>query len=222
MKYPLKRIAVFALAFTASAFCVEPGRAAASDLLSNANIHVYSKPLKMSDLVLKTPTGRVVSLNDYRGRVVLLHFWQIQCPACRMEEPLLDHLKKTFGPMGLEILGVNLTDPPNAILGYVIQNRIPFPVLYDGGQGFSLQGVSMAGKVTAFLVNPAREAILEVPGFPTTYVIDCRGSAVAMSIGMARWDHRSAVTLIQNLVSESKTCRSAGRESSSRYSIAAQ
>ena len=53
--------------------------------------------------------GRV-SLQDFRGKVVLLHFWSVQCPACRIEEPLLEKLKQAFGPSGLEILGVNLVD----------------------------------------------------------------------------------------------------------------
>jgi len=174
---------------------------------AETNIYVYPKPLQMANLVLRASSGQVVSLDQFKGKVVLLHFWSINCPACKIEEPLLHDLKRDFGNAGLEILGVNLVDPPQAIAGYAAANRMPFPVLFDGGQGFKLQVVNMAGKNTAFLVNPGKEAILEVPGFPTTYILDCRGSAVGYSVGATQWNGGPALKLINNLVGEVKTCR---------------
>ncbi|MCX5861843.1 MAG: redoxin domain-containing protein [Deltaproteobacteria bacterium] len=178
----------------------------ASDPASAANIFVYPRPHKVADLVLKSPSGQTVSLKDFRGKVVILHFWSINCPACRMEEPFLEQLKRSFGPSGLEILAVNLVDSPQAIASHAVSNRLSFPILVDGGQGFQLKVVNMAGKSTAFVVNSSHEAILEVPGFPTTYIVDCRGSAVGYSVGCARWDSTYALNLIQKLVAEAKTC----------------
>jgi thiol-disulfide isomerase/thioredoxin len=200
------RAALVIVALIVAIFAASHG-ADAADPAAGANIALYPKPLKISDLVLRSASGRMVSLNEFRGKVVLLHFWSINCPACRVEEPLLHQLKKNFGPAGLEILGVNLVDTPQEIAGYAATHQSPFPLLFDGGQGFRLQMVSMAGKNTAFLVNPSKEAILEVPGFPTTYILDCRGSAIGYSVGAARWDDRAAVVLIRNLVSEAKTCK---------------
>jgi thiol-disulfide isomerase/thioredoxin len=198
-------IAVVFAAF-ALMLCATSGTGIAADLASSANIFLYPQPLPVSDMVLKTSSGKDVSLRDFKGKVVLLHFWSIQCPACKLEEPLLDNLKKSFGPAGLEILAVNLVDPPQAIMSHVAANKPPFPVLFDGGKGFSLKVVSISGKHTAFVVNPTQEAILEVPGFPTTYIVDCRGSAVAYSVGAARWDNTAAVGLIKGLISDRKSC----------------
>ncbi len=192
----------------------------ASDPGAGANINVHPKPLQMADLVLQSTSGQTVSLADFRGKVVLLHFWSIQCPACRMEEPLLDQLKRNFGPLGLEILGVNLVDPPDAIVRHAGANHLPYRALFDSGRGFSLRVVNIAGKRTAFIVNPAMEAILEVPGFPTTYVIDCRGSAVAYSVGAARWDTPYALNLIRQLIEQRKTGASLDvRHPFERYSM---
>ncbi|MBM3299142.1 MAG: TlpA family protein disulfide reductase [Deltaproteobacteria bacterium] len=181
-----------------------PAVASIAELAQNANIFMYPKPHQISDLVLKGTSGQVVSLSNFRGRVVLLHFWSINCPACRVEEPMLHRVKQMFGPSGLEVLAVNLVDPPTAVAHHAVTNRTPFPVLFDGGGGFDLKVVSMAGKKTAFVVNPRKEAILEVPGFPTTYIVDVRGNAVGYSVGPARWDNANAQALIQRLVSESK------------------
>ena len=191
-----------------------------SDNLSKANIFMFPKSHPVGEMTFATPSGKPLSTNDLRGKVVLLHFWSIQCPACRMEEPLLEQLKKTYGGSGLEILGVNLVDPPDAIARYAASNRIPFPVVFDGGRGYSLKGVNLSGKRTAFLVNSSQEALLEVPGFPTTYILDCRGAAIGFTVGAARWDDASAQAMIQKLLVDQKTCSASNTQpQSQRYSM---
>ena len=66
------------------------------------------------------------------------------------------------------------------------------------------------------MVNAQQEAILEVPGFPTTYILDCRGNAVGYSVGAARWDNQAAVALIQGLIANRKTCLSGTSQSAER------
>ncbi|MDQ7781497.1 MAG: TlpA disulfide reductase family protein [Desulfomonilaceae bacterium] len=171
-----------------------------TDPVAQANIFLYPKPYKVADMTLKSPSGQTVSLSGYRGRVVLLHFWSINCPACRLEEPLLQELKRSLGHTGLEILAVNLVDPPVQVANHAFAHNTPFPVLFDGGGGFDLKVVNMAGKKTAFVVNPDQEAILEVPGFPTTYIVDATGNAVGYSVGPARWNNGAVVALLRNLV----------------------
>lgn len=181
-------------------------KADSSALASQANIYLLPRPHRIADLSFTSATGARVSLSDFRGKVVLLHFWSIQCPACRIAEPALQALKQTYGAAGLEVLGVNLVDPPAMVAGHVSQHRPPFPVLVDGGTGLSLRSMSLNGKPTAFLVTPAREAVLEVPGFPTTYIIDCRGDVVGYSVGAAQWNQRVAVDFLRELLSQTKAC----------------
>ena len=89
----------------------------------------------------------------------------------------------------MEILGVNLVDPAPVVAQYATTNHIPFPILFDGGHGFSLKTVSMSGRNTAFLINPGKEAILEIPGFPTTYIIDLQemlwDTVLVLRVGIA-------------------------------------
>ena len=70
--------------------------AQSGNLASTSNIYTYPKPFKASNMVLQNLYGQRVSLNDYKGKVVLLHFWKIQCPACKIEKPLLQWLKKNY------------------------------------------------------------------------------------------------------------------------------
>jgi hypothetical protein len=99
-----------------------------------------------------------------------------------------------------------LVDSPQEIAQHTATTKPTFPMLFDGGAGFSLKMVDIAGKRTAFVLNPAREAILEVPGFPTTYIVDCSGLTVGYSVGVARWDDGSAQAFIQSLVGDRRHC----------------
>ncbi len=117
----------------------------------------------------------------------------------------LDEIKRRLGPAGLEIVGVNLVDSPQAIAQHAAAAPTSFPIFFDGG-GFSLKTVEFGGRRTAFLLNPRREAILEVPGFPTTYILDCRGLAVGYSVGAARWNDGEAIALLERLVNDRSAC----------------
>ena len=108
--------------------------------------------------------------------------------------------------LALEIVGVNLVDSPQEIAHHAAATKASFPVFFDGG-GYRLKSVSLGGRRTAFVLNPQREAILEVPGFPTTYILDCRGLAVGYSVGAARWNDGSAVALIESLVNDRAACK---------------
>lgn len=185
---------------TACACCAAVSTSHAGPLAA-ANIQEYPRPEKAQDMVFRAATGQEVPLSAYRGRVVLLHFWRINCPACRTEEPVLQWLKKNYGPYGLEILGINMVDPPKQAAQFAAQQRFTFPVFVKGAKGFNLQLVNMAGKETAFLINPNKEAILEVPALPTTYIVNKGGDLVARSVGAAQWNHGTAQGFIRNLLS---------------------
>ncbi|MFA9460107.1 TlpA disulfide reductase family protein [Thiohalorhabdus sp. Cl-TMA] len=49
-----------------------------------------------------------ISLEAYRGKVVLLNFWATWCPFCRKEIPHLVDLQERYGAEGLQVLGAAL------------------------------------------------------------------------------------------------------------------
>ncbi len=199
--YALTVLMIIALALAAStgfSQTIEPS--------NNANISLYPQPYQLGNIVFHTPSGKNVSLKDYQGKVVILHFWSINCPACLMEEPMLVQLKQSMAARSLEILAVNFVDTPQAISQYVAAKQPPFPVLQKGASGFDLKVVKMGAKTTAFVVNPAREAILEVPGFPTNYIVDCRGGVIGYSMGPVQWDSAYALSLLGKLLNPANGC----------------
>lgn len=64
-------------------------------------------------------TGDPVSLSDFRGKGVLLLFWQSTCPDCRRAMPYFQELLTRYRDQGLVVLGVCLDHEPEAALEYL-------------------------------------------------------------------------------------------------------
>ncbi len=74
--------------------------------------------------------GRKVSLDQYKGQIVMLDFWATWCGPCRMTMPLLENLSKEYrGTMTL--LAINLQEPFGTVREYVQKQNINSEVLLD-------------------------------------------------------------------------------------------
>ena len=63
-------------------------------------------PLAIPDI-----DGRQHSLQDYRGKVVLVNFWATWCEPCRDEMPAINRLRASLVGLPFEVLAVNLAEP---------------------------------------------------------------------------------------------------------------
>lgn len=52
--------------------------------------------------------GKLVNLDEYKGKVVILDFWATWCPPCKVDAPRLAALHNKYKDQGLEIIGVNM------------------------------------------------------------------------------------------------------------------
>jgi thiol-disulfide isomerase/thioredoxin len=82
------------------------------------------------DFALPDLNGQEVSLNNYRGKVVILDFWATWCGPCRMTMPLLEGLQKEY-PDDLVLLAINLQEPRDIVRDYVLRQNIHSKVLLD-------------------------------------------------------------------------------------------
>ena len=63
------------------------------------------------------------SLSDYRGQLVVLHFWASWCSYCKAENPNLVALNNAYKHKGLKVLAVSLdTDRNKWLTGISIEN----------------------------------------------------------------------------------------------------
>jgi len=67
---------------------------------------------KAPNFTLNDINDNPISLDYYKGKLLLIDFWASWCAPCRKENPQLVKLYKEFNPKGLEILGVSLDGTP--------------------------------------------------------------------------------------------------------------
>ena len=71
-------------------------------------------PKEAPDFTLKDLSDNQVSLQDHRGKVVLVDFWATWCPACQYSIPDLIRMQNEYEDKGLVILAISLDDPDKA------------------------------------------------------------------------------------------------------------
>lgn len=124
---------------------------------------------------LRDDLGRTVSLNHYRGSVVVLNLWGSWCPPCRAEMPDLQRLADADAGRGLTVVGVNEGESPERARAFAGSLGIRFPIWVDASQRY--------GRALGAL------------GLPTTVIVDRRGTVIRGFDGALTLDQmRSAVT----------------------------
>jgi cytochrome c biogenesis protein CcmG/thiol:disulfide interchange protein DsbE len=60
---------------------------------------------------LKDLEGKEVSLEENKGRIVVVDFWATWCPPCRMSIPELVEIQKKYKDKGVVVLGISVDLP---------------------------------------------------------------------------------------------------------------
>lgn len=138
------------------------------------------------------PTGEVVSLNDYAGKVVLLNIWATWCGPCREEMPSMERLYALFDPADFEILAISVDALPGQrdLRGYLAGDpvafadslELTFPILRDPG-----------GEI---------ERIFQTTGVPESFLIGRDGMIYKRVAGSTAWDGEANVAQIRRLVED--------------------
>ncbi|MGH9261925.1 MAG: TlpA disulfide reductase family protein, partial [Acidimicrobiales bacterium] len=126
-------------------------------------------------------TGRPVSFDDYRGRVLLVNIWATWCLPCRVEMPSLERLHRRFAGTDFRIVAVSVDKDDAAVVNdFVRELGLTFEVLHD-----------REGTI---------ERLYRTTGVPESFVIDRHGVIVKKMIGAAEWDGPVNEALIMRLL----------------------
>jgi len=80
-------------------------------------------PLPEASMALPGLDGNTETLDQYKGKVVLVNFWATWCQPCRIEIPWLIEFNDKYGPKGLVILGVAMDDDGKKVVEPWVNNQ---------------------------------------------------------------------------------------------------
>src|SRR4030095_2492247 len=78
-------------------------------------------------LELKDVDGKLHRLADYRGQVVLLHFWATRCAPRRAELPSMESLRDSLQDRPFAVLAVNVGESERAARDFGEKMTLRFP-----------------------------------------------------------------------------------------------
>lgn len=98
-----------------------------------------------------------VTLEEFRGKVVLLDFWATWCPPCREQMPAVQNLEEDASLSGsVQILSINTDeqgdDPEQKAEAYLEEQGYTFTTLLDDGSAADAFGVTQLP--TLIVVDP--------------------------------------------------------------------
>ena len=76
--------------------------------------------------------GKPVDLAKYKGNIVVLVFWATWCEPCLQEFPNVKIMYDKFKDRGVQVIGISLDDDIGDLTGFVKQEEIGWPQIYDG------------------------------------------------------------------------------------------
>ena len=183
------RLAIPAFLYAVGGFCAicvagEPDRdeilaARHGDLRKLA---VHEDPRPVPDTAFETSNGTVMTLQEFRGKAVVLNFWATWCAPCRKEMPSLDRLQAHFGKETLEVVAVAVGfNAPQAVDKFLEEAEIRhLSVFHDPKQALA--------------------RTVGVLGLPVTVLIDQEGNEIARLTGDADWNSDSAIQIVSILI----------------------
>ncbi len=132
------------------------------------------------ELRLPDLEGRVRSLDEFRGKVVLVSFWASWCSPCLEEMPSIQRLAAELRDKPFVVIGVNVGEGRPRVRTMVRRLGIEFPVLLD-------QDSAVFERWGALIL-------------PTTYVLDTEGVVRFVGRGPLEWDAAEVIHILAGVV----------------------
>ena len=134
------------------------------DFPSGATIELIADRSRVDPLVMHDLSGTPWSMDELRGRVILVNFWATWCGPCRLEIPDLVKIQDRYGDH-VQVIGVSLDEGgPDVVTAFADELRMNYPVV---------------------MATP--EILAQFSGvfaLPTTFVVDPDGGIAQRHIGL--------------------------------------
>jgi len=152
-----------------------------SPSISSFGVQRFLEKKKAPPFSLKGLDGNTFTLNDFKGKPVLITFWATWCTSCKETIPLLE--KFSVGKRDqLAILLITIDgERKRAAQKIINENKITLPVLL-------------------LLKEKVMDHYMVMGWFPQTFLIDREGMLVGKIVGQRDWSSPEAWSAIKELL----------------------
>ena len=120
-----------------------------------------------------------ISLNQFRGQVVVVNFWATWCPPCNQELPSIMDMQNRMRSHGVVVLGVSIDVDGDAYHRFLKERSVNFVTVRDPEQKVAnMYGTSM---------------------WPESYIIDRQGVLRRKIVGPINWDSPEVMQFLSKL-----------------------
>ncbi len=118
-------------------------------------------------------TNSPLHLSDFRGQVVLLDFWRINCPECVHATPYIQNMMEQYKNTGVQLISIHSPESAyeadvNNVRSFIDLEHVTFPVAIDNDQAIWREYQNTA--------------------WPTFLVIDRSGHILYRHVGEGRYE----------------------------------
>lgn len=130
------------------------------------------------DFNLMGMDGETYTLEDLKGKFVLVNFWATWCNPCKVEMPLLEKLHQTLKSEKFTVLGLHVGPGPENIEEFKKLMPISFPIYVDMDL----------------------EVNWGVPGLPTTFLMNPEGKLIYRAVGKREFASDEMVNFLKSQI----------------------
>lgn len=135
------------------------------------------------NFILPNLDDKMISLADYKGKVVLLNIWATWCKPCVEEMPSMEKLYQALKDQDFEILAVSIDVTGKKDVGpFMKKYKLNFTALLD--------------------TKGSIKVLYQTTGVPESFIIDKQGILVEKTIGARDWAKPETIKFIQDLAAK--------------------
>ena len=157
-----------------------PSITSADQKLDIKNLKIHKEPKKVNDIMFKNSEDITISLDNFKGKLVVINFWATWCAPCREEMPSLDILQSNKNFQDLIVLPINVSK----------ENKEKAKKFFNDLQ---IQNLKLYYDDSIKLANT-----FSLIGLPTTIFIDKDGDEFARIIGSVDFGDQNFIKWLSN------------------------
>ena len=125
-----------------------------------------TSPMPLPEIYLPDVSGKLHSISEWKGKILVINFWATWCPPCLKEIPEFMALQEQYAAKGLQFIGIAIDDR-ESVQEYLVSNKVNYPILIGGVTGIALAqqlGNRFDAVPFTLVVNPQGLIIHQHPG----------------------------------------------------------